>query len=372
MSTTESGQDAGLERRQTGELTRPPSTALTERLPPDSPVDERGELRLFEVLYRTGLLLGALLFFREALGFPWERGFFGFAGFLLTALMVMTLVFNWRVLGDWRRRTQQWLYMALTLVLSIPVAAALNPRLGGSALPAVVEGALMEVVRTIEAIPGMGIALALFRGLLSFLFLLLTLVILVFGSGKNRRGGLVVVSVMLGAICLLFYPAAETVAGFAFLALFVYTQWETPLLVPDRLRRHLHPAQRDFLLELVRQGSLTTGETKLYLENNPRLFAELMDFRLVDFDPVARDVLPGHRLLHDPASDAMETGFTIVRRTAWIGFGLFYVISPVTLVPGPIDDLIVLIICLANGTNLWAYLRPPRRTNGQMPPLKTR
>ncbi len=361
MSAADPGQTGEIEKRPTHELAPRPEGELAGPLPYDSPVDERGELRPFEVLYRTGLLLGALLFFREALGFPWERGFFGIAGFLLTAIMVMTLVFNWRALGDWRRRTQQWLYIALTLTLSIPVAAALNPALGESVLPALVEGALLELVRSIEAIPGMGIALALFRGILSFFFLLLTLVILVFGSGRNRRAGVLLVAIVLTAICLLFYPSAETIAGFAFLGLFVYTQWETPLLVPDRLKRHLRPAQLDFLRELVRQGSLTTGETKLYLENDPRYFAELMDFRLVDFDPVARDVLPGHRLLHDPASDAMETGFTVVRRSAWLGFGVLYVLSPVTLVPGPIDDLIVFVICLINGTNLFAYLRPQSR-----------
>lgn len=322
--------------------------------------DERGELRPAEFAYRGGLLLGSALFFFEGLGAPWERNLFGVAALLLSLLITTTLLIQWRVLGDWRRWTVQVLDAGLAVVLTFPIAAALRPELGASFLPDSIEGAVLGFLAEMRGIPGATIVLQVLQNLLAFLFLLLTLVILALGSIGGRRGGIILVGVMMALICLFFYPSAETVAGFLFLGLFLASHWETPLLIPVKVRAMLRPIQREYLRQLLRSGSLSPGETKLYLDQEPQYFAELVDFQLVHYDPIAREILPGPRLLHDPGSAALETFFSGVRRSVWILVGLLYVILP-DMIPGPIDDVIILAICTGAGTRLFDMLRPARK-----------
>jgi hypothetical protein len=343
-----------------------PASPMAQNAPPRAAeeytiTNEQGELRLHELLFRLGLLAGAGAFFHEALGPPWQRNLFGLAALLLSALIVSTMVFKWRVLGDWRRKSQQVLYVLFILVLTIPVAAALSPSFGQSSLPNSVETVLTELISALEKLPAMGLALGLFKGLVSFLFLGLTLVILLLGSSATRRNGIVIVGLLLSIICLFFYPSAETVAGFVFLGLFIGNEWEVPLLVPDKLRPHLRPIQVEFLMELLRQGALTTGETRIYLDNNPRHFEELLELKLVEYDSIAREVQPGVRLLHDPASEFFETVLAVGRRAVWVLFGIIYFLMP-DLIPGPIDDIIVMAVCTGSGIRLFDLFRRPGTT----------
>lgn len=320
-----------------------------------------GELPWFEFSFRVGLLLGAGLFLRDALGDPWQKNLFGVAGFLVSALVVATMVFSWRVMGDWRRRTQQVLYVGMVLALAYPVTAALRPELGLSAIPNELErplGELMAVAR--RAVPGAGMLMGFLGGLISFFVLVAILLVLVLGGNHGRRGGITVVAFLIAAICLFFYPTAETVAGFLFLAVFLHNQWEVPVMVPDRLRPHLRPVQMEYLRDLVREGALSTGETKVYLENDPVTFHELVDFGLVEFDSISRAVYPGRRLAHDPAAEYLETAVSIARRGVWFVVGITYVLLP-DLIPGPIDDAIVLGLCTLSGMNVFGAMRGSRR-----------
>lgn len=319
-----------------------------------------GELTSEEFAFRLGLLAAALVFFHEGFGSPLQHGIFGAAAVLVSALIVLTMLFQWRVLGDWRRRSQQMLYFAVIVVLSWPIAAALSPTLGQSTLPNGLEILLVNGLALMRETPVAGTILGLVQGILSFGFLIITLGILLLGSGENRRGGVLLVGMMLGAICLFFHPSAETLGGFAFLGIFLATQWEVPLLISDRLRAGLQPIQLEFLHELMREGSLGTGETKIYLQNDPSLFAQLVELRLVVYDSIAREIQPGPRLLHDPATQTLETAFRMLRRCVWIGVGLLYFIMP-DLIPGPVDDLVVMFICSGAGGQIADWLTPKRR-----------
>lgn len=314
------------------------------------------ELETTEFLYRIGLLVGAGVFFHEAMGLPWNRSLFGILGILVAILMGLTLVFRWRVMGDWRRTTNRVLYGLLVVVLAFPIAAALDPRLGGSVLPEYVEAAMGQTFAAIQRIPGATTMLLLAKGAVSFVILLVTLAILVLGSASGRRGGLIVAGGMLTLVCLFFHPVIETMLGFFFLGLFLQAQWEVPVMVPDRVRDQLHPAQFDYLRELLREGALSTGETRLYLENNPRHFAELLDYHLVEYDSVAREVIPGRRLACNSATETVERGFSFFRRGTWLAVGILYFLLP-DLIPGPIDDIVIMTLCALSGFNIFALLR---------------
>lgn len=320
------------------------------------------ELETTEYLYRIGLLVGAGVFFHEAMGLPWNRSLFGVLGILVAILIGLTLVFRWRVMGDWRRTTNRVLYVMLVLVLAFPIAAALDPRLGGSVLPEYIEIALGQTLTAIQRIPGAATMLLIAKGAVSFLILLVTLAILVLGSSGGRRGGLIVAGGLLTLVCLFFHPVIETILGFFFLGLFIQAQWEVPVMVPDRVRSQLHPVQFDYLRDLLREGALSTGETRLYLENNPRHFGELLDYQLVEYDPIAREVIPGRRLVSNNATESVERGFSFFRRGTWLVVGILYFLLP-DLIPGPIDDIVIMGLCALSGFNIFSLLRggPARR-----------
>lgn len=315
-----------------------------------------------DFLLRFGLLLGAFLFLLEGLGSPFSRNLFAFAGFLLASLAVLTIVFQWRVLGDWRRREQQVLYVVLAIVLTLPATAAIgpSPAMGGTMMPGALEGPFVEVLSRIKAVPGLGTVFVFMRAILSFFFFLITLLILMLTSAPGRKGGLLFLGILLLGMCLFFHPSAETIAGFLLLGAFFHNTWETPLILPEKVKAFLRPAQLNYLADLLGRGPLTTGETRILLDNDPALYAELMELQLVEYDPVAREVMPGCRLLNDPASGAVATAFDYGRRTAWILVGVTYVLLP-DFIPGPIDDIIVLALCTASGFSLFSLAAGRRR-----------
>jgi hypothetical protein len=313
-----------------------------------------------DFLFQLGLLLGAGLFFHESLGSPWARNLFGALAALIALLITTTLVFQWRVLGDWRRHTNIALYLGLVVVLTYPIAAAVNPQPTGNSLLAVIERPLLEFTATLRRIPGMGTALDVLRGVLSFLFILATIITLLIGTGPGRTGALLFIAGLMAAICLFFHPAAETIVAFLLLGTFIYHQWEIPLIIPPRIHQFLRPVQLAYLRELLRAGALTTGETRLLLDNNPNHYAELQELQLVTYDPIAREITPGPKLTHDPASAAVTSLFAIMRRGAWILLGVLYFLLP-DLIPGPIDDIIVMALCTGSGLSLTSIFTRRRR-----------
>lgn len=315
-----------------------------------------GELVPAELLFRIGILLGAAVFLAGGQGTPWSRGpVVMAAGLLMAALVVMTLTFQWRVLGDWRRRSQQAVLAVLVLVLAVPLCAVIWPRLGSSALPESIELALMELQSGISRVPGLSAALEIVRGLIVFIFYALVLVVLIATSGAARRAGFLIISLATVAAALFFYPTPETVVGLIFLGLFFHVQWERPLLVPDRLRPKLSAIQVSYLRDLLKDGAMSTGETKIFLEHDAEAFRELLEFNLVEYDTFTREVLPGVRLLHDPTCETLETILGYARRAVWILLGLVYLLMP-DIIPGPFDDAIILAMCSGAGFNWFTTL----------------
>jgi hypothetical protein len=317
-------------------------------------------LDLPEILFRAGLLLGAGIFFYEAMGTPWNQGFFGVAAILLAFLIVITLLFQWRVLGDWRSPIRIAFALALIPVVATPIAAVFYPTLGTSILPDSVETAIRDSLGMLARLPGMAALGTLVSGLLSFLLLLICILVLALsGKGRSRVGASIIgTAMLLGSLFL--YPSAETVAGFLFLGYFLYIHWETPLILPERILQSLTPVQGDYLRMLQQNGGLSTGETRLYLDNSPALFEQLVDLQLVQYDGIAREVVEGPKLAHDPAARIQETILGLARRGGWIMMGLVYFIMP-DLIPGPIDDIIILAITSGIGSDLLGTLFGRRR-----------
>ncbi|MCB2155233.1 hypothetical protein KQI84_10120 [bacterium] len=333
-------------------------------VPPPEPSEEEphpfvgpdGELRGVELAFRIGLLLGAGLFLIEGQGSPFSRAPLVIVGaFAMSALIVLTMAMQWRVLGDWRRATQQIVLAGLILVLAIPLGAILTPKVGGAALPEWLALPLTQVLSTLQKIPGLDVALALLKGVLVFMLYVVVMIALVATSSPGRWGGFLVIAGGVAAFSLFFYPTPESAVGLALLAFFLRVQWERPVLVPDRLRGHLSRRQMDFLAELTGAGALSPGETKLYLEHDAQAFAELLDFGLVDYDRVLREVTPGRRLMHDPAKETLEKGLSAVRQGLWFLVGLGYVLMP-DIIPGPLDDIVVMLLCSGGGLNLLSSL----------------
>jgi hypothetical protein len=301
------------------------------------------------------------------MGWPWERSPWALVASVPgVILIVTTLVFQLRLVGDWRRRTQLPVYLALGLVLIIPLSSLLSPSLAGSALPEQLREALIEAVRTVSSLWLLGgIADFLLWGAILSAYLLI-MAMLVLTRGAFQRGITGALGVLVLFLGLLLHPTAETAVGFALLAWFFWVQFERPLLIPDRLRPHLSDSQIDTLKALDWDGRLTTGETKAYLAHDPAAFGQLLDCGLVEFDPFTRLVLPGHRLRHDATSGALEEFLKTARRWGWLLVGLVYFLLP-DFIPGPIDDVIVMFLCAGAGFDWFRSRRtgdhPPQEFN---------
>lgn len=313
-----------------------------------------GRIDVAEGLFRSGLLLGAGIFLMESMGTPWSRGFFGVAALLLALVIVTTMLIQWRVLGDWRRGWNMGLAAGLVPVLATPIAAVFSPQLGNSLLPDAVENAIRESLGMLAQLPGFATLGALLSGIISFALLLGAILILALGGARRSRAGVVMLGLLVGMTTLFFYPSVETLVGFALIASFLHVHWDKPLILPDRILESLSPTQDRYLRLLQDSGGVSTGETRLWLDNDPRAFEALLELKLVEYDAIAREVVPGVRLLHDPAAGAMETAFAVARRGAWILLGVVYFIMP-DLLPGPLDDLIVMTLTTGIGSELFRF-----------------
>lgn len=325
-----------------------------------------------DVSYRAGLLLGAVLFFQEGVGWPAAKNMAGIAGIFLAFLITVTMVFDWRILGDWRLGRVLALQLGLLFTLTFPAAAAFQPRLEGSLLPEFAERILAGSYAALTQLPMLETVLLSIQGLMVFVVLVIMLLVLLFGGGSGKRGGVAVAGALLALLCLFFHPRVETVIGFLFLGWFLAAQWQATLILPAQVARALNPAQRDFLRELLVRGYLSPGETKLLLDNRAGDFAQLVDFQLVQYDQVLRDILPGRLLLHDPAAGALDSLQAVAKRFVWIFLGLVYFVMP-DFIPGPVDDVIVLAICSGAGFRVVDLLKSAfRRTSGRNRPQSLR
>lgn len=303
-----------------------------------------------EFSYRAGLLLAAGLFLFEAFGSPFApaAGLFAIASLLLSLLIVSTLAIQWRQLGDWRDPRNKVLLVLLTFVFTMLLTGALNPKLTGSALPAGVQEALTQAWNAFRMIPGVGMLAGFLRAMLSFLLLTILAIVLLLGTKPGRRAGVYIAAGFLAVLLVLFSPTLETMLALAFLGTFLATQWEFALLLAPRVRDSLSPAQLEYLETLARAGRLSPGETRLYLNDDAQAFAHLAELELVEYDKMFGEVLPGRRLLNDPTVAAFETLSGLLRRFAWVALGIVYFLLP-DLLPGPIDDIIVMAICSGAG-----------------------
>jgi hypothetical protein len=314
-------------------------------------------LDLPEVAYRTGLLLASGLLLVDALGSPLDRGIIGVPAVLLSLLAVATLLFQARTLGDWRQWPSQFLALALTAVLWVPLAAALSPRLGESFMPDVLETPTLLMLQYLGEIPGAAQVGAVISAALSFTFLVLATLALAVAANRPNGKVLPVLATATFLLNLFFHPTAETLAGHLLLAWFFIVHWQPTLIIDPRVHALLSPAQNRFLLELQQHRVLNTGDTRLLLDNDAAAFQQLLDHQLADYDSIAREVLVGKRLLSTSgAGGPLGTFFAVLRRGGWIALGCLYFLLP-DLLPGPIDDMIVLMVTTGAGLNLFRWRR---------------
>ena len=321
------------------------STRAETDLPEDAETRADGELQPAELSYRLGLLAGVAVFFNETMGGVFDRGPLVLTGAgVMATLIVLTLATQWRVLGNWRCTTQQAVYLSLVVALTVPLAGLLKPEFTFNLFPEAAQGLTDRISDAISTVPGASLLFKSLAGFVAFLVYAMTLIVLVVASGPNQRSGFAVMAGLMLLASVLFYPNPETFVGIVFLVMFFRAQWERPLLISPRLRQNLTTTEIDYLRELVREGALSTGETKIFLNGDPTYFQRLMEFGFVEYDAFTRQILPGRRLTEDTVSDTLARSLGVARRGVWILFGLVYIILP-DLMPGPVDDAIVMAIC---------------------------
>lgn len=307
-----------------------------------------------EFSYRLGLLVASGLFLFESVGLPSTHGIFGYAAAALAMLLVLTPATSWRVLGDWREIRRRVLLGSLMFVAWIPLAAAVTPRLGKSAIPDALEGPMMTLFSFVRGMPFGTWISNLGSGLISFSILFFTLICMMLAWKPGRVSPLLAAATLLAALLFFFNPTIEVAIGLLFLGMFIHESWEPALILPMHLAEALSPAQQDFLLYLRTNGVVTAAETPLLLRGTERDLADLLDLGLAAYHPETKTVHPGERLLTESAGGTIDRAMFYATRVIWILLGSLYFMFP-DLLPGPIDDLVIMALCT------WAGLRLPGR-----------
>jgi len=304
-----------------------------------------------EFYFRLGVLICSMIFFVEACGSPFENGMIiQGASIVLAALFVLTMAFQWRVLGDWRTGGNQLILVLLLATLVIPLCGIMTPSLNELPVSQSTNTIIQKAFSDFYSIPGVGQVIQFGHGIIVFLLFLISMIVLIINMEGSRRAALSILALLYSTILLFLYPTVETIMGLLFLLFFIKIQWEKPLLIPHKLMPHLKTIQLEYLRELVTEGSLSTGETKVYLNQNPMYFQELLEFQLVEVDSIAREVIPGKRLLTDPSMNMMERFAAYTKRGLWILAGLIYFVMP-DMIPFYFDDAIILMIASGAGFN---------------------
>lgn len=304
-----------------------------------------GDIQLDEMALRCGTALGAVLFLGEGLGWPWQRGTMALlVGTTWGALLALLMVFRWRVMGDWRLPRMIVCQALVALPAVVLFAGVLAPDLSRSALPTPLVAVAQGTATTIDWVKPFSPILQVLGPLLFVaVFVVGTLVLALADWLGKAPLGLLVLSVAAGAGFFLG-PSPETALGLALMAVAYWLQWERPLIVPSVVLASLSAMQVDFLRALVRAGRLSTGETRLRLANDARQFEALVECQLVAYDPVAREVIPGPTIDRDAAARMVNAVYDGGLSLFWMVVGIVYLFLP-DLIPGPIDDLLIMGIC---------------------------
>lgn len=304
-----------------------------------------GDIGWSEFALRAGTMAGAVVFLAEGLGWPWERGIWAMlTGATWGLLLGVLLVFRWRVMGDWRLvRTAvcQGLAVAPIVVL---FAGLLAPDLSRSALPAPMVAVIEGTAETVDWVRPFSPILMVLQPLLFVVIFVAGTLTLALADWLGRAPlGLIVLGVASG-VGFFLGPSPETALGLALMATGLWLQWDRPLIVPHVILASLSSLQIEFLRALVRAGRLSTGETRLRLGNDPRLFEPLVECQLVAYDPLAREVIPGPTIDRDETSRMVMAVYDGGVSLFWLLVGVAYLLIP-DLIPGPIDDFIIMGIC---------------------------
>lgn len=346
----------------TGEpLNQPPmirvegATGLTEE-----PVPLASFMSAQEFFFRLGLLVCALVFLLEATNLQLKAGLLLLGIWICNSLLLLMMVLGWKVLGDFRSPLNQTLLGLTSFVLPLYTYLVIVPSPKDEANLALITQAIANARSFLEAVPG-GMFLGATLQLFVFCVLLIgILMITTADSELFQRSATALFVAGQSLFLLVIYQNVELVLSFFFLGTFIKSCWHKPLIIAPQLESHLNATQRNYLRELVKEGSLSTGQTKLYLKQQAQLFAELLEHQLVEVDSIAREIFPGKRLNHHPAFHTYRTAKTLMRRGIWILFGLLYLVLPDLLPFTFIDDLIVMMIVSGIGLD-WKSLFQKKR-----------
>ncbi len=302
-----------------------------------------------DVCHRAGLLLGAALLLADGAGLPWTRGLFGFAALPIAALLVGMPSLGWRRLGDWRDPRRAALIVGAIIPVWIVVAAAVSPELGATLVPDGVEKPAAGLLDATGWIPFAGMATRLAGALVSLahLFVLLLAVWLAW-----RPRGVVAPLLAIGlplALLILYHPGIETLLGLLFLAWFFGMSREVALMLPPHIERVLDERDAAFLAHVARNGGVRVAEVPLMLPGGLARCAELEALGLVQGDGESGTVRAGDALAKSGGAGSRTAGW--LGRAAWIAVGSLYLLFP-DLLPGPIDDLVVMLLCSYAGFRL--------------------
>ncbi len=315
-----------------------------------------GELPGPDILFRISLLIGLSIFLLHVMEPPWKANLFVLAcSSFISLLITATLVFRWRMFGDWRRTSQKIIYVLFFLTLVFLNTGMLSPTTKDTILPDTLERGLGEIWAFGKDLPVISLIFDLMYGALGFLYLFLTLVLLTIGGRVLQKAYIFLFCLFSILLSFFLYPRVEMALAGLYLIVFLIAQFERPLMISDDVRRSLNVVQLRYLRRLLKDQSLTTGETKLFLDNQADYFAELLDHKLVEYDKETREIVPGNRLIHDKSTQRVEANISLIQRLVWFLVGLLYFIMP-DLIPGPLDDLIILTICSLTGSNFFRLL----------------
>lgn len=321
---------------------------------------EMGVLTTQEFFYRLGLLICAVVFLLEAVALNLQAGILLFGLWLCNALVLLMLTLGWKVLGDWRQPLNQALLGLASLVIPLYSYALFVPSPKKEENLAVITQAFANARGILEAIPGgmfLGATLQLF---FFFIVLLIILIITTAESEWFQRSSVALLFVVQSLSLLLIYQNIELILSLFFLCFFLKTIWHKPLIIPEQLDAHINPLQRNYLRQLLKEGSLSTGQTKVYLQQQATLFAELLDHQLVEVDSFAREIFPGKRMNNHTAVRVYLDARKLLRRAIWIVMGLLYFILPDIIPITFLDDIIVLIITMGIGIDWKAMFQKKR------------
>ncbi|MGF1572530.1 MAG: hypothetical protein ACFCU1_05605 [Sumerlaeia bacterium] len=313
-----------------------------------------------QFFYRLGLLACAVVFLLEGVDLKLQAGLLLFGLWLCNSLALLMLLLGWKVLGDWRSPLNQTLVGLTSVVMPLYSYLVFVPSPKQEENLALITQAVGNARTFLEVVPGGMFIGATIQLLVFFVLLIIVLIITTSQSELFQRTATTLLYAGQAIALLVIYQNVEVVLSIFFFLYFLKSVWEKPLILSQSLEWHLNALQLSYLRELLNEGSLSTGQTKVYLRQQAPLFAELLEHQLVEVDSIAREILPGKRLNNHSAVQIYKSAKSMMRRGIWIVFGLLYLVLPDLLPFTFIDDIIVLLIVSGIGID-WKSLFQKRR-----------